>query len=142
MFKSVTTGAKLSYPQVLAPWQRGSLSSSVSESELPTFRAIQLGEDMTKFKPDDNKIEAENIKDSVSKLLAGELKQHQMSEEIPEDWDATGVKVLVEKNFHVVAMSAEALQAPIWDKLGEKNVDHASIVIAKMDRYYISSRTC
>ena len=61
---------------------------------------------MTKFKPDDNKIEAENIKDSVSKLLAGELKQHQMSEEIPEDWDATGVKVLVEKNFHVVAMSA------------------------------------
>ena len=86
--------------------QRGSLSSSVSESELPTFRAIQLGEDMTKFKPDDNKIEAENIKDSVSKLLAGELKQHQMSEEIPEDWDATGVKVLVEKNFHVVAMSA------------------------------------
>ena len=34
-----------------------------------------------------------------------------MSEEIPEDWDATGVKVLVEKNFHVVAMSAEALQA-------------------------------
>ena len=52
------------------------MSSSVSESELPTFRAIQLGEDMTKFKPDDNKIEAENIKDSVSKLLAGELKQH------------------------------------------------------------------
>ena len=27
---------------------------------------------------------------------------------------------------------------PIWNKLGE-NVDHASIVIAKMDRYYISS---
>ena len=48
----------------------------ITESELPTFRAIQLGEDMTKFKPDDNKIEAENIKDSVSKLLAGELKQH------------------------------------------------------------------
>jgi len=31
---------------------------------------------MTKFKPDDNKIEAENIKDFVAKLLAGELKQH------------------------------------------------------------------
>ena len=70
MFKSVTTGAK--------PINtiRGSLSSSVSESELPTFRAIQLGEDMTKFKPDDNKIKAENIKDFVAKLLAGELKQH------------------------------------------------------------------
>ena len=31
-----------------------------------------------------------------------------MSDEIPEDWEATtGVKVLVCKNFHEVAMNAE-----------------------------------
>ena len=71
----------------------------ITESELPTFRAIQLGEDMAKFKPDDDKIEAENIKAFVAKFLAGELKQHLMSDEIPEDWEATGVMVLVCKNF-------------------------------------------
>ena len=105
----------------------------ITESELPTFRAIQLGEDMAKFKPDDDKIEAENIKAFVAKFLAGELKQHLMSEEIPEDWDATGVKVLVGKNFHEVAVNTCKQLTPIWDKLGEKYADHASIVIAKMD---------
>ena len=49
-----------------------------------------------------------SIKAFVAKFLAGQLKQHLMSDEIPEDWEATtGVKVLVCKNFHEVAMNAE-----------------------------------
>merc|ERR1712012_206848 len=120
----------------------------IVDSELPTFRAIRLGEEMAKFKPEDDTFDAANVEKFVTDFLAGNLKQHLMSEEVPEDWDKEGVKVLVGKNFHEVAMNTEKdvlvefyapwcghckQLAPIWDKLGEKYADHESIVIAKMD---------
>merc|ERR1712122_126730 len=95
----------------------------IVDSELPTFRAIKLGEEMAKFKPEDDTVDAANVEKFVTDFLAG-------------------------KNFHEVAMNTEKdvlvefyapwcghckQLAPIWDKLGEKYKDHESIVIAKMD---------
>ena len=37
----------------------------ITESELPTFRAIQMGEDMANFKPDDDKIEHQSLRCQV-----------------------------------------------------------------------------
>merc|ERR1711910_304276 len=118
----------------------------ITESELPTYRAIKLGEDMAKYKPEDDKFE--NAEQFVADFMDGKLKQHLMSQEIPEDWDKEGVKVLVGKNFQEVAMNLEKdvlvefyapwcghckQLVPIWDELGEKFKDHPTVVIAKMD---------
>ena len=65
----------------------------LKKEECPTVRLINLGEDMTKYKPETVNLLPEGLAAFVQSYLDGGLKPFLMSEEIPEDWDKEGVKV-------------------------------------------------
>ncbi|XP_045212696.2 protein disulfide-isomerase-like, partial [Mercenaria mercenaria] len=120
----------------------------LKKEETPAVRLIKLEEDMTKFKPETNDLTADALKSFVNGVLDGTIKAHLMTEDVPADWDAKPVKVLVGKNFVEVAKNKDQdvlvefyapwcghckQLAPIWDQLGEKYEGNDKVVIAKMD---------
>lgn len=120
----------------------------MKKEEVPALRIIKLEEDMAKYKPETSDLTAEAIQGFVQKFIDGSLKQHLLSQDLPEDWDKTPVKTLVSSNFDSVAFDVEKdvlvefyapwcghckQLSPIFDKLGEHFASSDSIVIAKMD---------
>jgi len=120
----------------------------MEKESIPSMRLIRLEEDMAKYKPDVIDLSAENIEKFVQAYLDGKLKQHLLSQDLPEDWDKEPVKTLVSSNFDEVVFNKDKdvlvefyapwcghckQLAPIYDQLGEKYADSDSVVIAKID---------
>lgn len=120
----------------------------MKKDEVPGLRIIKLEEDMAKYRPDSYDLTESGLTSFVQSFLDGKLKQHLLSQDLPEDWDKEPVKVLVSSNFDEVVFNKDKdvlvefyapwcghckQLAPIYDQLGEKFKDHDSIVIGKMD---------
>jgi len=120
----------------------------MEKEEVPSMRLIRLEEDMAKYKPENPELNADNIEAFVQLYIDGKLKQHLLSQKLPEDWDKTPVKTLVSSNFDEVALNKDKdvlvefyapwcghckQLAPIYDQLGEKFADSETVVIAKID---------
>ncbi len=75
----------------------------LKKTDAPTIRLITLGQDMTKFKPSFDVITSDAVATFVQDFFDGKLQPHLLTQDVPEDWDAEPVKVLVGKNFNEVA---------------------------------------
>jgi len=120
----------------------------LKKEDAPTVRLISLGQDMTKYKPASSEITSDVITQFVQDFFDRKLKPHLLSQEVPADWNAQPVKVLVGKNFNEVARDRTKTVlvefyapwcghckqlAPIFDQLGEQFKDSTEFVVAKMD---------
>jgi len=120
----------------------------MDKKEVPGVRIIKLEEDMAKFKPDLEDLSTKSLNDAVEKFFKGEMKQHLLSQALPEDWDKEPVKVLVASNFEEIAFDKEKdvlvefyapwcghckQLVPIYDELAKKFEDDATVVVAKID---------
>lgn len=121
----------------------------LKKEDAPTVRLISLAKDMTKFKPENEELTTAVFEQFVQNFFDGKLKPHLLSQDVPADWDAKSVKVLVGKNFDQVARDKSKTVlvefyapwcghckqlAPIYDQLGDRFKEKADeFVIAKMD---------
>jgi len=120
----------------------------LKKEDAPTIRLISLGAEMTKYKPEFTEVKSDLLIKFVQDFFDKNIKPHLLTQEVPADWDAQPVKVLVGKNFDKVARDTSKSVlvefyapwcghckqlAPIYDQLAENFKTNSDIVVAKMD---------
>ena len=109
----------------------------MKKDEVPAARLIRLADEMSKYKPTTDVLsDIAAMRTFVNDFLDGKLKQHLLSQDLPEDWDKNPVKVLVASNFDEVALNKDKdvlvefyapwcghckQLAPIYDKVSRTN---------------------
>lgn len=119
----------------------------MTKDDVPSYRLINLTDDMTKYKPDSSDFSETQMASFIKDVLSGSRKPFLMSQEIPAESNEP-VRVLVGKNYNDVTKDTSKAVfvklyapwcghcqqlAPIWTSLGEAFKDRDDIIIAKLD---------
>lgn len=83
------------YVSVVLPSKLNLSNLSALLFQVPGLRIIKLEEDMAKYKPETYDLSESGLTTFVQKFLDGKLKQHLLSQDLPEDWDKEPVKVCI-----------------------------------------------
>jgi len=121
----------------------------ITKEQCPTYVIFEM-ESSAKYVPAENAndISVSSMGGFVNDYFDGKLQKAIKSAELPADWDANPVKVLVTSNFEEVVQDktkdvfvefyapwcghCKAL-APIWDQIAEKYADRKDLMFAKVD---------
>lgn len=121
----------------------------LKDDTFPSFRIIQMKDEVIKYKPEDTTVEENNLRKFIQDYLDGQVPVHYLTEKLPEDWNEKPVKYLTASNFDDVVLdkSKNVLVefyapwcghckqlAPVWEKVAETLAKKKSdVVVAKID---------
>jgi len=119
----------------------------LTQEQCPQVRIIQMGDSMSKFKPETDDLTADAFNSFIKGVEGGKITKHLMSEEEPED-NTAPIYYVTGKNFPALIAQTDkhimiefyapwcghckALE-PTWEKLGEHFKDSDDVIIAKSD---------
>jgi len=119
----------------------------LEQDQCPQVRIIQMGDSMSKFKPESDHLTADSFNAFIKGVEGGSIKKHLMSEEEPEDntkpvFYVTGTNyaaLMAQTDKHILIEfyapwcgHCKAIE-PTWEKLGEHFKDSDDVIIAKTD---------
>lgn len=120
----------------------------INNDTFPSMRIVTMegSGPPIRYRPEDTSVTEENLKDFVTRYVAGEIPRDYYTEPLPKDWDSNPAKYITAKNFRSLVLENTSRPslvmwfAPwcghcknimkVWDELGEK---FPSLLVAKID---------
>ena len=80
----------------------------INNDTFPTMRIVTMKDDQppVRYKPDDTSVTEANLRDFVSRYVAGEIKREYFIEPLPADWDSKKAKYLTAANFRSLVLQS------------------------------------
>jgi len=120
----------------------------INNDTFPTVRIITMKDDQPpiRYKPVDNSVNEENLRNFVSQYINGEIKREYFTEPLPKDWESKAAKYLTAVNFRSLILDSPSKPSlimwyapwcghcknmmPVWEDMGNRFPDY---LVGKID---------